>query len=146
MWTHLCSGVSNPDSVVDTFASHDHTIARTTQAANDEIDPQSTATGRVHKEESNSSTKGGGGGDGGVVCGLRWESLQFMYPAASKRVLGSIAVPETSVLLSPSTPANHTIFNCTWYGADGTVLRSWILPPTVDSATALMVQTVLSNQ
>jgi hypothetical protein len=54
---------------------------------------------------------------------MTWESLSFRFPSASRRALGSIALPDTSTLWTPSVEGGqHLIWNCTFHGADGTPL------------------------
>ncbi len=51
------------------------------------------------------------------------DSLHFSYPSYSKRMLGSLAVPNTTTLyyndVLTEFAGNFTIFNCTWEYADG---------------------------
>ncbi len=51
------------------------------------------------------------------------DSLHFSYPSYSKRMLGSLAVPNTTTIyyngLLTEKADNFTIFNCTWEYADG---------------------------
>ena len=57
------------------------------------------------------------------VSNIRLESLHFSYPSYSKRMLGSLAVPNMTIIYynGPMTKyaGNFTIFNCTWEYADG---------------------------
>eukprot|EP01048_Picozoa_sp_COSAG05_P026327 COSAG05_NODE_7127_length_853_cov_0.698939_1_plen_106_part_01 len=49
---------------------------------------------------------------------MRWEGLQFQYPAAAKRVLG-----DTTTIYTPGKEArNHSTWNCTFSGSDGAPL------------------------
>ncbi len=55
------------------------------------------------------------------------DSLHFTYPSYSKRMLGSIAPPNTTTIvyngLLTKTAGNYTIFNCTWEYADGQTME-----------------------
>ena len=57
------------------------------------------------------------------VHNIRLESLHFTYPSYSKRMLGSLAVPDTTTLYynGPLTKhaGNFSVFNCIWEYADG---------------------------
>ena len=63
----------------------------------------------------------------GAIPGLALESLQFRYPSFSRRMLGSsrAAAPTTlresaGSCKNPSAAGSgFTVFNCSWYGADG---------------------------
>lgn len=57
------------------------------------------------------------------VRNIRLESLHFSYPSYPKRMLKSLAVPDTTTLYyhGPLTDhaGNFSVFNCTWEYADG---------------------------
>ena len=57
------------------------------------------------------------------VSNIRLESLHFSYPSYSKRMLGSLAVPNTTTIyyngLLTKNAGNFSVFNCTWEYADG---------------------------
>ena len=57
------------------------------------------------------------------VHNIRLESLRFTYPSYSKRMLGSLAVPDTTTLYYnghlTQYAGNFSVFNCTWEYADG---------------------------
>ena len=61
------------------------------------------------------------------VHSIRLESLYFSYPSYSKRMLGSLAVPNTTTLyyigLLTKYAGNFTVFNCTWEYADGQTMK-----------------------
>ena len=57
------------------------------------------------------------------VSNIRLESCHFSYPSYSKRMLGSVAVPNTTTLFFngdlTENAGNFSIFNCTFEYADG---------------------------
>ena len=57
------------------------------------------------------------------VSNIRLDSLHFSYPSYSKRMLGSLAVPNVTTIyyngLLTKYAGNFSIFNCTWEYADG---------------------------
>lgn len=57
------------------------------------------------------------------VNNIRLESLYFSYPSYSKRMLGSLAVPNMTTIyyngLQTEYAGNFSVFNCTWEYADG---------------------------
>lgn len=61
------------------------------------------------------------------VHNIRLESLHFTYPSYSKRMLGSLAVPDTTTIYynGPLTKhaGNFSVFNCTWEYADGQTMQ-----------------------
>lgn len=80
----------------------------------------------------------------GFISHIQLEGLQFDYPAASKRMLGSILSPDTVTLYAPqagpSSPEfrNLSLFNCTFYGSDG--------PPVLIFSDYVSVSQCLFNQ
>ena len=64
-----------------------------------------------------------GDNDSSDVNNIRLDSLHFSYPSYSKRMLGSLAVPNMTTIyyngLLTKYAGNFTIFNCTWEYADG---------------------------
>lgn len=61
------------------------------------------------------------------ISNIRLESLHISYPSYSKRMLGSVAIPNMTTiyyngLLSPQA-GNFSVFNCTWEYADGQTMR-----------------------
>ena len=61
------------------------------------------------------------------VHNIKLESLHFSYPSYTKRMLGSVALPNTTTIyfhgpLSKEA-GNFTVFNCTWEYADGQTLN-----------------------
>ena len=61
------------------------------------------------------------------VSNIRLESLHFSYPSYSKRMLGSLAVPNMTTIyyngLLTKYAGNFSVFNCTWEYADGQTFR-----------------------
>ena len=60
----------------------------------------------------------------GFISNINFTGLQFNFPAASNRMLGSILSPDTVTIYAPRVwgapePRNITLFNCTFYGSDG---------------------------
>ena len=57
------------------------------------------------------------------VSNIRLDSLHFSYPSYSKRMLESLALPNTTTIyyngLMTKHAGNFSIFNCTWEYADG---------------------------
>ena len=57
------------------------------------------------------------------VHNIKLESLHFTYPSYSKRMLGSLEVPDTTTLYFNGPlnqyAGNFSVFNCTWEYADG---------------------------
>ena len=57
------------------------------------------------------------------VSNIKLESLHFSYPSYSKRMLRSLAVPNTTTLYYygslTENAGNFSVFNCTWEYADG---------------------------
>ena len=55
------------------------------------------------------------------------QSLYFSYPSYSKRMLGSLAVPNTTTIyyngLLTKYAGNFSVFNCTWEYADGQTMQ-----------------------
>ena len=61
------------------------------------------------------------------VSNIRLDSLHFRYPSYSKRMLGSLAVPNMTTIyfngLLSKYAGNFSVFNCTWEYADGQTMR-----------------------
>ena len=61
------------------------------------------------------------------VSNIRLESLHFSYPSYSKRMLGSLAVPNMTTIvyngLLTDHAGNFSVFNCTWEYADGQTMQ-----------------------
>ena len=61
------------------------------------------------------------------VSNIRLESLHFSYPSYSKRMLGSLAIPNMTTIyyngLLTKYAGNFSVFNCTWEYADGQTFR-----------------------
>ena len=61
------------------------------------------------------------------VHSIRLESLHFSYPSYSKRMLGSLAVPNMTTIyyngLLTKYAGNFSVFNCTWEYADGQTMN-----------------------
>ena len=57
------------------------------------------------------------------VSNIRLDSLHFSYPSYSKRMLGSLALPNMTTIhyngLQTKYAGNFSVFNCTWEYADG---------------------------
>lgn len=52
---------------------------------------------------------------------VTFHSLDFKYPSYSQRMLGKTDPPQWTKIVSRSKP--FTIFNCTFFGADGVALE-----------------------
>ena len=61
------------------------------------------------------------------VGNIKLDSLHFSYPSYSKRMLGSLAVPNMTTIyyngLLTKNAGNFSIFNCTWEYADGQTMQ-----------------------
>lgn len=61
------------------------------------------------------------------VGSIRLDSLHFSYPSYTKRMLGSLAPPNTTTLYYNGPlnrgAGNFTVFNCTWEYADGQTMN-----------------------
>ena len=61
------------------------------------------------------------------IGNIRLESLHFSYPSYSKRMLGSLAIPNMTTVyyngLLTKNAGNFSIFNCTWEYADGQTMQ-----------------------
>ena len=61
------------------------------------------------------------------VSNIRMESLHFSYPSYSKRMLGSLAIPNMTTIyyngLLTKYAGNFSVFNCTWEYADGQTMQ-----------------------
>ena len=61
------------------------------------------------------------------IGNIRLESLHLSYPSYSKRMLGSLAVPNMTTVyyngLLTKNAGNFSIFNCTWEYADGQTMQ-----------------------
>ena len=68
-----------------------------------------------------------GKGTSDDVSNIRLESVHFSYPSYSKRMLGSLAVPNMTTIffngLLSRYAGNFSVFNCTWEYADGHTMR-----------------------
>ena len=64
-----------------------------------------------------------GDDDSSDVSNIRLDSLHFSYPSYSKRMIGSLAVPNMTTIyyngLLTQYAGNYSTFNCTWEYADG---------------------------
>ena len=64
-----------------------------------------------------------GDDDSSDVSNIRLDSLHFSYPSYSKRMLGSLALPNRTTIeyngLLTKYAGNFTVFNCTWEYGDG---------------------------
>ena len=68
-----------------------------------------------------------GGNDSSDVSSIRLDALHFSYPSYSKRMLGSLAIPNMTTIyyngLLTKYAGNFSVFNCTWEYADGQTMR-----------------------
>merc|ERR1711971_1484968 len=55
------------------------------------------------------------------IDGLTLESLDFRYPSSGKRMLGDIHHAAPTVIADRGS--KFTVFNCSWYGAEGLTLN-----------------------
>ena len=79
---------------------------------------------------------GEGSSSGQDVHNIRLDSLQLVHPSATKRILGEhrFSWPTTLARKRTADAANNTLYNCSFFGAEGhplinsAVLMSWIEP------------------